>query len=291
VTLAGACAENSERAGRQGIGRVDPARDRSLEVARGQMRAMDCTSFAVRLVDVKSRSEEMPRWSGAETLNSIAWLKRKNARGYDVSIRPDGQHGLVLLAGLDAAHLRDMSERGYRPAAVVELKRGHYQTWVKLAVKPVDDAMRWLAGASMARKFGNAAGCASLAEYGVLAGFTVHGSQLQEMQMAPYALLREAKSRVAPAAPAYLERMKKAMGKSLSQPAPIGITRHRFHGLSRLLLQNARCLKNLDKNWLRCQISYNGPQLVTSRKSKSLGIHLCAVVTSPFFQFFASPMH
>jgi hypothetical protein len=174
----------------------------------------------------------MRRWSGAETLNSIAWLKRMNARGYDVSIRPDGQHGLVLLAGLDAARLRDMSERGYRPAVAVELERGHYQAWVRLAAQPVDAVLHGLAATSIAGKFGSAGGGA-LAEYGVLAGFTVHGSQLQERQMAPYALLHEAEGRVAPAAPAYLERMEKAMGKSVSQPAPIGITRHRSHGLSR----------------------------------------------------------
>lgn len=233
VALAGTCAENSKCAERQGTGRADQARDRSLEAARRQMRAMGCASFAVKLVDSRSGAEELRRWSGAETLDSIAWLKRMNARGYDVSIRPDGQHGLVLLTGLDAAHLRSMNERGYRPAAVVELERGHYQAWVKLAARPVDTVLHGLAATSIAGKFGSASGGGALAEYGVLAGFTVHGSQFDAGRPAPYALLHDAEGRVAPAAPAYLKRMEEAIGKTVRQPEPKDLTRHRSHGLSR----------------------------------------------------------
>jgi hypothetical protein len=232
VALAGTCANHPERGKRQGAGRTDQARDRSLEAARGQMKAMGCAAIVVRLVDANSGAEEMRHWSGPEMINSIAWLKRMNARGHDVSVRPDGGHGLVLLADLRQADLLRMDERGYRPAAVVEVERGRYQAWIKLAVGPVDGTLRELAAASLSRALGRDGGAVAMTEFGALAGFTVHGSHPMEGRMAPYALLYESGGGVATAAPAYLERMAQALSKPAKIYAPQYMTRHRSHGRS-----------------------------------------------------------
>jgi hypothetical protein len=52
----------------------------------------------------EDKTEER-RWSKSEVMHSMAWLKRMNARGYDVLIRPDGEHGLILLPGLTKSQL------------------------------------------------------------------------------------------------------------------------------------------------------------------------------------------
>ena len=39
-------------------------------------------------------------WSRSDLVQSAAWLKRMNAQGHDVYIRPAGEHGLVLVDDL-----------------------------------------------------------------------------------------------------------------------------------------------------------------------------------------------
>ena len=42
----------------------------------------------------------------------MGWLKRMNARGHDVSIRPAGEHSLVLVDGLTGPSVRAYGPRG-----------------------------------------------------------------------------------------------------------------------------------------------------------------------------------
>ncbi|WP_258370320.1 RepB family DNA primase, partial [Serratia marcescens] len=74
-------------------------------------------------------------WSAAEVLQNTPWLKRMNAQGNDVYIRPAEQerHGLVLVDDLSEFDLDDMKAEGREPALVVETSPKNYQAWVKVA--------------------------------------------------------------------------------------------------------------------------------------------------------------
>lgn len=120
LTLAGTNADVPEHAGRNGGSGTTAARDRSTEAAQRQMMAMGVDRFVVTVADAKRGKQEEQRWRKEEVVNSIAWLKRMNARGYDVWIRPDGEHGLVLLGGLKKKDVKTLRERGFAPALVVE---------------------------------------------------------------------------------------------------------------------------------------------------------------------------
>jgi hypothetical protein len=61
--------------------------------------------FEVLLRNVRGEATNKREWSKIELLDSIiAWLKRMNARGHDVYIRPSELCGLVLLTNIDATN-------------------------------------------------------------------------------------------------------------------------------------------------------------------------------------------
>ena len=64
--------------------------------------------------DAGSGETTVRAWSGAELERSIAWLKRMNARGSDIHVRPAGEHGLVLVDGLKARGHRADEAPGVR---------------------------------------------------------------------------------------------------------------------------------------------------------------------------------
>jgi hypothetical protein len=77
------------------------------------MIAMGVDRFVVTLQNGKERKQEERHWHKDEVMRGMAWLKRMNARGYDVLIRPEGAHGLVLLDGLTKAQLYTLRQRGF----------------------------------------------------------------------------------------------------------------------------------------------------------------------------------
>lgn len=173
------------------------------------MTALGCAQFIVRLVEAKNGKQETRQWSGPELLRSLAWLKRMNARGYDVTLRPAGQHGLVLLDGLQQADLQRLDARGWQSAAVVEVQHGRFQAWIKLSRQPVADALRHQAASRLASDLcrSGSGSAITAAEFGTLAGLTCHAPRMAEGQAARYALLQASSGTVAAAAASCLERM------------------------------------------------------------------------------------
>ena len=93
-------------------------------------------------------------WSRAEVEQSTAWLKRMNAKGNDIYIRPAGEHGLVLMDDLTPGALRNMARDGFAPAATVETSPGNFQAWVKLSDKALPADVRHIAARGLAQRYG-----------------------------------------------------------------------------------------------------------------------------------------
>ena len=153
-------------------------------------------------------------------MQSIDWLKRINARGSGVHIRPAGEHGLVLVGGLKAEAIERMKQDGFTPAATIEVSPGRYEAWIKL--KDAKDGVltaevRSAAAAGLARNYGGdppSPGGVGSQPFGRLAGFTnpdaEHGPDRQE-GLQPYVLARDCNGQVAAAAPAYLVTIEQAL--------------------------------------------------------------------------------
>ena len=78
--------------------------DRTLQAIGRQLKAMGCERFDIGVRDATTGQMMNREWSAAEVLQNTPWLKRMNAQGNDVYIRPAEQerHGLVLVDDLIA---------------------------------------------------------------------------------------------------------------------------------------------------------------------------------------------
>ncbi|MFC0166832.1 DNA-primase RepB domain-containing protein [Pseudoduganella danionis] len=142
------------------------------------MMAMGCQRFVVTLIDAKLGKQEERDWDQDKVMQNIGWLKHMNARGYDVWIRPSGEHNLIVLGGLSAAQLQALNEREYLPAVVIETGTGQYQAWLKLSNVPVVDNLRYQVKQEVFKDFERAGIKATDRADGRLAGFTNQQVQL-----------------------------------------------------------------------------------------------------------------
>lgn len=156
-------------------------------------------------------------WSGAEVEQSTAWLKRMNAKGNDIYIRPAGEHGLVLMDDLTPGALRNMARDGFAPAATIETSPGNYQAWVKLSDRPLSAEVRHIAARGLAQRYGGDPNSADSRHYGRLAGFTNQKPEHTREGRQPYVLAHGCEGRTASAAPAYLAHIGQARDTAQAQ--------------------------------------------------------------------------
>ena len=205
LALAGP-AGDQEPAGPEGDGRV-PATgpDRSLTALRRQTEALGVAGFALA---IQGGGQTLQRaWTSAELEKGVGWLKRMNARGHDIAIRPAGEHGLVLVAGLTGDGVARMAAAGWTSAATIETSPGRYEAWVKLSEEPVRPVVLQAAAVYLSKSYGGDpprdAGQAS----GRLAGFTNQEPAVSHAGRPPYVLAQDCPGTVAPAAAAVLARI------------------------------------------------------------------------------------
>ena len=69
-------------------------------------------------------------WDRDRLLQSLPWLKAKNASGANINIGPFGEHGLSLIDDLKREGIQKMKDAGFHPALVVETSPNNFQAWV-----------------------------------------------------------------------------------------------------------------------------------------------------------------
>jgi hypothetical protein len=173
--------------------------DRTYLAVRRQLDAMGCEAFEVGIRNQKGQMLTRT-WSRVEVLKSVPWLKRENAKGADVYVRPAGDEnqGLVLVDDLSKGQLDRMKAEGYTPAAVVETSPLNHQAWVRLSDKPLSREVATMASKTLATQYEADPNSADWRHFGRLAGFTnrkpVHTT---ESGRNPWVLCHEAPGKVA----------------------------------------------------------------------------------------------
>ena len=191
--------------------------DRSLKAVEKQIAALNVPRFEVGIREAKTGQMMNREWLRSELKDSISWLKRMNAKGNDVYIRPAGEHGLVLVDDLKTASLERMKSEGWNPAAVIETSPGNYQAWVKLSDKPLSADVRRIAAQGLAKQYGGDPNSADSRHYGRLAGFTNQKPQHARDGRQPYVLAHDCPGKAARAAPAHLERIEQHLDRAAAQ--------------------------------------------------------------------------
>jgi hypothetical protein len=159
---------------------------------------MGAERYEVVIVSVKTGRQTKREWSASELAKGVPWLKRMNAQGGDINLRPLDGPELLLVDALDAEAVKDMHRQGLAPAVTVETSPGRFQAWVKVSDRPISEGLRKPAVAGLARSF------SKVGEYGRLAGFTNQQAAQNRTGQQPYVLASESTGKVAPAAQQYL---------------------------------------------------------------------------------------
>lgn len=128
---------------------------------------------------------------------SIRRLRRENARGAHIFIRPYGMHALSLIDDLSADAIAEMAQSGFEPAVVVETSLNNFQAWLNHGKVIKDQFVSTLAAKELARRFGGDPSSADWRHFGRLAGFTNRKPERQLANgFAPFVQLRRSESRV-----------------------------------------------------------------------------------------------
>ena len=182
--------------------------DRTLQAIGRQLKAMGCERFDIGVRDATTGQMMNREWSAAEVLQNTPWLKRMNAQGNDVYIRPAEQerHGLVLVDDLSEFDLDDMKAEGREPALIVETSPKNYQAWVKVA-QDAPAGHRGVIARKLAREYDADPASADSRHYGRLAGFTNRKDKhTTRTGYQPWVLLRESKGKTATAGPELMQQ-------------------------------------------------------------------------------------
>lgn len=140
---------------------------------RRQLLAMKCEHYevGVRRADGKMLTRT---WSSDEVLHAVPWLKRENAKGADIYLRPAGEthSGIVLLDDLSRHQVERLKTTGYAPAAVVETSPMNYQAWVRVSDRPLAPKVASVVSKTLALSYEADPNSADWRHFGRLAGFT-----------------------------------------------------------------------------------------------------------------------
>jgi hypothetical protein len=181
---------------------------------------MGADRYEVVITHAKTGHQTKREWSAAEVMAGVQWLKRLNARGGDILVRPLGGPELHLIASLDADGVEKLRSRGLAPAATVETRPGRFEAWVKLSDHPLPPSLRDALLARLTRGFGDAG------LYGRLAGFTNQQADADTAGRHPFALLHNATGHVA-------EFHRKTLDSLSQQQRPIHAAKARPSGRGR----------------------------------------------------------
>ncbi|OOM82793.1 DNA primase [Salmonella enterica subsp. enterica serovar Typhimurium] len=182
--------------------------DRTAQAIARQLKAMGCDRYDIGVRDAASGKMMNREWTPQEVQQNAAWLKRMNAQGNDIYIRPAEQarHGLVLVDDLSSDDLDAMKQEGREPAAIIETSPKNYQAWVKVA-QDAPAGHRGVIARELAREYDADPASADSRHYGRLAGFTNRKDKhTSRTGYQPWVLCRESSGQSATAGPELMQQ-------------------------------------------------------------------------------------
>lgn len=176
-------------------------RQRTAQAAKEQIAALGVERVEIGVRDPKTGKMQSRMLEASEIDKYVPWLKRENAQGRDIYVRPARDSGVVLLDDIKRETLERMRRDGVQPAAVVETSPGNFQAWVKVADKPLPPDVRKEVARELAQRYSADIASADAKHYGRLAGFTNRKPQHERNGLSPFVLVHEHSGCIANAAP------------------------------------------------------------------------------------------
>jgi hypothetical protein len=169
---------------------------------------MACDYFDVGVLRPDDRMLLSEAWTARQIEQAIERLRRENARGAHIFVRPHGVHALSLVDDLGVDAIARMTDNGFQPALVVETSPQNFQVWLNHG-RTLDRSASSHAAKELAKRFGGDLSSADWRHFGRVAGFTNRKPErLLPNGFAPFVRLRRCDGKVYDAAGAFLEEVK-----------------------------------------------------------------------------------
>ena len=153
--------------------------------------------------------------------NCIGWLRRENARGAHIFVRPEWPHALSLIDDVGADALEEMGTTGFEPAVVVETSPNNFQIWLNHGRVFSDRFLSTLVARQLALRFSGDLGSAAWRHFGRLAGFTNQKKERRlDNGLQPFVKLPCCEGRVYSQAPEFLREVEALKREHLSRREP-----------------------------------------------------------------------
>jgi hypothetical protein len=188
---------------------------------RRQLAAMACDYFEIGVLRADGRMLLRERWTARQIDQEIQRLRRENARGAHIFVRPHGTHALSLVDDLGVDAITRMTDAGFRPALVVETSPQNFQVWLSHGETLDRDISSW-AAKELAKRFGGDLSSADWRHFGRLAGFTNRKSErLLPNGLAPFVRLRQCEGKIYDAARVFLEELNSLAEQAAAESATL----------------------------------------------------------------------
>jgi hypothetical protein len=182
---------------------------------RRQLTAMACDYFDIGILRPEGRMFLREAWTVSQIEKAIQRLRRENAHGAHIFVRPHGAHALSLVDDLSVDAIARMTDAGFQPALVVETSPHNFQIWLNHGGILGRDVSSW-AAKELAKRFGGDLSSADWRHFGRLAGFTNRKPErLLTNGLAPFVRLRLCEGEIYEAAHEFLEQAKSLTEKSV----------------------------------------------------------------------------
>jgi hypothetical protein len=179
---------------------------------------MSCELFQIGIFRRDRLMLLRSRWSDKQIDAAIGWLRRENARGAHIFVRPHGAHPLSLVDDLNAEAITRMTDSGFQPAVVTETSPGNFQVWLNHGQILFDRTFSTHAAKELARRFGGDPSSADWRHFGRLAGFTNQKPKRRlQTGLPPFVRLHECEGRTYNAAREFLEDVKSLADKASAE--------------------------------------------------------------------------
>jgi hypothetical protein len=182
---------------------------------RRQLAAMACDYFELGILRQDGRMLLRKAWTASQIEQAMQSLRRENACGANIFVRPHGPHALSLVDDLSAETIARMTDAGFQPAAVVETSPANFQVWLNHGRTLFDRTFSTHAAKELARRFGGDPSSADWRHFGRLAGFTNQKPKRRlQTGLPPFVRLHECEGRSYSAAREFLEEVKSLVHKA-----------------------------------------------------------------------------
>ncbi len=186
---------------------------------RRQLAAMACDYLDIGILRPDGPMLLREAWTVGQIEETIQRLRRENARGAHIFVRPHGAHALSLVGDVGVDAIARMTAAGFQPALVVETSPQNFQIWLNHGQILDRDMSTW-AAKQLAKRFGGDLSSADWRHFGRLAGFTNRKTErLLPNGLAPFVRLRQSEGRAYDAARIFFGEVKSLADKAAAERA------------------------------------------------------------------------